>query len=212
MLKSWYMYNSGQFKEKDPAIVREFIRKYPFAVVCGSGKDGQPVATHIPLLLEEREGQLFLLGHMMRKTDHHLAFEQHPSVLAIFNGPYTYISASWYTNPQTASTWNYMTVHARGNFRFLEEDSLRDILIRTTSLFENDPDSPALVEKMPEAYVSSMSKAIVGFEIAITQLDHIFKLSQNRDAASYKNIIEKLRGHASADSIMIADEMEKRRQ
>lgn len=190
----------------------DFIKQNPFAILCGCDAGNKPVATHIPFLVEEREGQLFLLGHIMRKTDHHKAFEQNPEALVIFNGPHSYISASWYTNPQTASTWNYITVHARGAVRFTDETALLDILTRTTALFENNPDSPALVEKMPEAYVSSLSKAIVGFEIAVTQLDNLFKLSQNRDAASYKNIIGRLREQGTADAGRIADEMEKRTQ
>lgn len=190
----------------------DFIKQNPFAILCGCDAGNKPVATHIPFLVEEREGQLFLLGHIMRKTDHHKAFEQNPEALVIFNGPHSYISASWYTNPQTASTWNYITVHARGALRFTDETALLDILTRTTALFENNPDSPALVEKMPEAYVSSLSKAIVGFEIAVTQLDNLFKLSQNRDAASYKNIIGRLREQDNADANKIAEEMEKRTQ
>lgn len=188
----------------------DFIKQNPFAILCGCDAGNKPVATHIPFLVEEREGQLFLLGHIMRKTDHHKAFEQNPEALVIFNGPHSYISASWYTNPQTASTWNYITVHARGAVRFTDETALLDILTRTTALFENNPDSPALVEKMPEAYVNSLSKAIVGFEIAVTQLDNLFKLSQNRDAASYKNIIGRLREQDNADANKIAEEMEKR--
>ncbi len=190
----------------------DFIRRYPFAVLCGCDSDRQPVATHIPLLVEERDGKLLLLVTYDAKTDHHLAFEQNPVALAMFNGLHAYISASWYSNPQTASTWNYMTVHARGTLRFLDEAALRDILIRTTGLFENDPASPALVEKMPESYISGMSKAIVAFEIEVTELDNIFKLSQNRDTTSYRNIIEKLREQNSTDGILIADEMEKRKQ
>lgn len=204
------MYNSSQFKETDDALVKDFIRQNPFAILCGCDAGNKPVATHIPFLVEEREGQLFLLGHIMRKTDHHKAFEQNSEALVIFNGPHSYISASWYSNPQTASTWNYITVHARGTLRFVDEGALLNILTRTTALFENNPGSPALVEKMPEDYVSSLSKAIVGFEIAITQLDNLFKLSQNRDEKSYKNIISKLRERGTTDAVQVADEMEKR--
>ncbi|MGN6493110.1 MAG: FMN-binding negative transcriptional regulator [Agriterribacter sp.] len=206
------MYTSNQFKEEDVSVVLGFIKQNPFATLCGCDADNKPVATHIPFLVEERGGQLFLLGHIMRKTDHHKALEQNPEALVIFNGPHSYISASWYTNPQTASTWNYITVHARGAVRFVDETALLDILTRTTALFENNPDSPALVEKMPEAYVSGLSKAIVGFEIAVMQLDNLFKLSQNRDEKSYKNIIEKLKEQGTVDAGRIAEEMEKRTQ
>jgi len=204
------MYNVGYFKEKDIEAVIAFIKQNGFAVLCGCDAEHKPVATHVPLLIEERDGQLFLSGHFMRKTDHHKAFEQNENALAIFNGPHTYVSASWYNNPQTASTWNYITVHASGKLRLLDNDSLIDILAKTTRHFENNPDSPALVEKMPAAYIEQMSKAIVAFEIEVTHLDNVFKLSQNKDAATQQNIIQELRKTNMPDPVAVAEEMEKR--
>jgi len=168
------------------------MQENPFVILCGSDADHYPIATQVPLLLEEKDGQFFLYGHVQRKTDHQLAFEINPHVLAIFTGPHTYVSASWYSNPQTASTWNYMAVHAKGILRFLDDNELIGILKKTTSHFENNTDSPSLVEKMPEDYVQKMIKAIIAFEIRVTHLDNVFKLSQNRDEKSYHNIIDHL--------------------
>lgn len=53
--------------------------------------------------------------------------------------------------------------------------------------------------------------AIVGFEIEVTELDHVFKLSQDRDTKSYENIIEKLK-EQDEDGRFIASEMEKRKE
>jgi transcriptional regulator len=204
------MYNLPYFKEKDLAVVKQFMKANPFAIITGCDANNQPVASQVPLLLEERDEKLFLLGHVQRKTDHQLAFEQNPYMLAVFTGPHTYVSASWYSNPQTASTWNYVSVHAKGMVKFLGDTALLNILSRTTALFENDAHSPALVEKMPEDYVSKMMKAIVAFEMEVTHLDNVFKLSQNREKESYTAITDKLKaqGGQAAD---IAQEMEQRR-
>ncbi|HEY4149350.1 MAG TPA: FMN-binding negative transcriptional regulator [Chitinophagaceae bacterium] len=204
------MYPPPYYKEKDRAVLIAFMREHPFVIVSGSDGDNKPVATHIPLLPEEKDGKLFLYGHVQRRTDHQLAFEQNPRVLAIFTGPHAYISASWYTNPQMASTWNYMTVHASGTLRFLDDAALLDLLAKTTNHFEQTPQSPALVEKMPEEYVSRMMKAIVAFEIEVTALDNVFKLSQNRDRASYGQIIARLE-EQGGEATLVAAEMEKRR-
>jgi transcriptional regulator len=203
------MYNLPYFKEKDPAVVMQFVREHPFAVLCGSDADGKPVATQVPLLILERGGKLFLQGHVQRKTGHHLAFEKNPAVLALFTGPHSYVSARWYSNPQTASTWNYMAVHASGRLRFLDDSGLLRILSETTAFFENNPNSTALLEKMPEEYVSSMMRAIIAFEIEVTSLEHVFKLSQNRDEKSYHNIIRHLQ-EGDAASNEVANEMKKR--
>ncbi len=144
----------------------------------------------------------------MKSTDHHKAFEHNPNVLAVFTGAHTYVSASWYSNPQTASTWNYMSVHAKGKMKFLDADSLLQVLKHITNHFENDSHSPANFEHLPEAYVAKLAKAIVAFEVEVESLENVFKLSQNHDKQSYENIMVKLK-EQDADGKIIATEMEK---
>ncbi len=203
------MYDLPHFKEHDPAVIRAFMAEHPFALLAGCNAAGQPVATQVPLLTEERGGQLFLLGHIQRKTDHQLAFAANPHVLAVFTGPDSYVSASWYADPRTPSTWNYMAVHARGRLRFLDDDGLWHMLERTTARFEHNDFSPASFRNIPEADIRKMMKAITAFEITVDHLDHVFKLSQNRGKANYTSIA----GHLSeldSDARAVAAEMEKR--
>jgi transcriptional regulator len=202
------MYNIPYFKEKDAQLVVDFMRQHPFAMLIGSANN-QPVATQIPLLIEERDNKLFLLGHFMRNTDHHKAFAQNNNALCVFTGAHTYVSASWYTQPQVASTWNYISVHARGTLQFTDEGTLIDILKRTTALFENNEASPASFHQLSKDYVDRLSKAIVGFEMEVQQLDNVFKLSQNRDEKSYYNIMQQLQ-QQDADAQTIAAEMQAR--
>lgn len=203
------MYNLSYFKEGDQTVVLEFMRNHPFVFLTGCDKDNKPVATQVPVFIDERDGKLYLSGHMMKKTDHHIAFLQNPNALAVFTGPHTYVSASLYSDPQQGSTWNYMSVHARGLLSFSGEQELLNILKRTTSHFENNPDSPSLFEKLPSEYVEKMVHAIVAFEIEVVSIDNVFKLSQNRDEESYHSIINKLQ-QSDEDSRQIAAEMERR--
>jgi transcriptional regulator len=186
------VYNIPYFKAEDQQEVLDFMKKNPFAVLCGINAAGIPVATHLPLLMEERDDKLYLQGHSMKKQDHTEAYYQQANVLAIFSGAHSYVSASWYENRQVASTWNYQAVHVTGLLRILDEPGLHAVLTRVTKAFET-ADSPSLVEHMDPAYVKQMMKAIVAFEIEITAVEHVFKLSQNRDAHSYQHIISRLR-------------------
>jgi transcriptional regulator len=204
------MYNLPYYKEKDPEVVKQFVREHPFAFLAGSSEDNKPVATQIPMFIDEKDGKIFLSGHLMKNTDHHKAFLHNPHVLVVFTGPHTYVSASWYTNKQQGSTWNYMSVHAKGILKFLDEEALRNVLKRTTSHFENNPDSGANFEDIPEEYKARMIKAIVAFEIEVIEIDHIFKLSQDRDEKSYDHIAEQLK-KKSGDAKEIAELMEKRK-
>ncbi len=202
------MYKLPHFTETDQTKIVEFINKNPFAVIAGFGKE-YPVASHIPIAIEEKKGKLFLHGHIMKKSDHHLAFEQNNNVLVIFNGPHCYVSASWYTNPLGASTWNYMTVHAKGKVIFTDEAGTIKAIKEVTERFEGK-DTAASFDKLGDEYIHAMVKAIIGFTIEVETMDAVFKLSQNRDGASKQNIIEQLKKAGDDNSAAIAAEMEKR--
>ncbi len=204
------MYNLPYFKEKDQKVILDFIHQHPFAFLAGCDEKGKPVATQIPVFIEERDSKLYLTGHMMRQTDHHKAFEKNQNVLCVFTGPHTYVSASWYSNPHEASTWNYMSVHVKGQLQFLDEQGLIEVLKKTTLHFENgNTDSPTVFNNLSEEYTSRLMKAIIAFEIEVEGIENVFKLSQNRDKESYHNIIEKLETQ-EADGKVIAEEMKKR--
>jgi transcriptional regulator len=146
----------------------------------------------VPVLFEQRDNTLFLQAHVMKKQLHTEAFKENQNVLAIFYGPHTYVSASWYESKTIASTWNYQAVHAHGKLKFLDEQGLLGVLTRLTQKFENNPDSPSLVQKMEKDYVERLMQAIIAFEIEITHVEHVFKLSQNRDEKTYHNVIDHL--------------------
>lgn len=206
------MYNLPHYKEKDPKVIKDFIRQNPFAFLTGSNANHEPVATQVPVFIEEEEGKQFLRGHIMKNTAHHKAFLQNENVLAVFTGKHTYVSATWYSNPHTASTWNYMSVHAKGKIRFLDETALIKVLQMTSLHFENDnSDSSTTYDNLSKEYTQKLMKAIVAFEIEIVELNHVFKLSQDRDFKSYQNIIKKLY-QQDHDGQIIAEEMKKRIQ
>lgn len=187
------MYHTNYFKAGEDKEVMAFMRAHPFVIVCGIDALGIPVATHVPVLLEERDGKIFLLGHFMRRQEHSTAFEQNPAALVIFSGSRGYVSASWYADQQKAGTWNYQAVHAGGNIKFLGDQGLYDLLVKLTRHFEGREDSPALVNKMPEEYLRQNMKAIIGFEIEVTRLEHVFKLSQNRQQHDYEQVVQHLK-------------------
>ena len=185
------MYDIPYFKAAHHEDVLAYMKAHPFALICGSDEEGKPVATQIPFLFEKREDKLFLQGHVMRKQDHTNAFYKNPNVLVVFSGAHTYVSASWYLQKQTASTWNYQSVQAAGILRIQDSGFLLQLLTRLTEAFEKSG-SPSLVQKMDPSYVEKMMQAIVAFEVEVLTVRHIFKLSQNRDKESRANIISEL--------------------
>lgn len=204
------MYDLPYYKEKNQDEIIQFMKDYPFIFLTGSDIENKPVATQVPVFIDEKEGKYFLTGHIMRNTDHHKAFEQNKNVLAVFTGPHTYVSATWYTKP-VGSTWNYMSVYANGVIRFGDKSELIATLKRLTLHYEKgNTSSTTVFDNLPTEYTERMMNAIVPFEIEVNSLQHIFKLSQNRDEKSYDNIIRELKKQGG-DGKIIAEIMKKRK-
>lgn len=203
------MYKIPYFTEDDTKLVIDFMKENSFAIITGFG-EMYPVATQIPLDVEEKDGILLLTGHLMKKTDHHIAFERNENVLVLFTGPHCYVSASWYANPQTASTWNYMTVHAKGKIKFTDEEGTYEAIKAVTNKYEA-VETNAAFNNIPKEYSMQHIKAIVGFTIEVESIENVFKLSQNKTTAEKRNIVAKLRErNSSEDDLLIANEIEKR--
>ena len=98
----------------------------------------------------------------------------------------------------------------KGEITFLGADDLETILRHTSLHFEGQNEqSPTAFDNLPSAFKTQAMPLITAFEIEITAIETVFKLSQNRDAESYKNIIRELKKQDS-DARVIANEMEKR--
>ncbi len=185
------------------------MKENSFAVITGFGEE-YPVASHLPLeIIIKEDGKIFFTGHLMKNSDHHKSFEKNENVLVVFNGPHTFVSASWYTKPDVASTWNYITVHAKGKIKFTDEAGTYKAIHAITNKYEGI-ETAASFDKLPEEYVARLIKAIVGFEIEVISIDNVFKLSQNHNEETRKSIISHLKERGDKDSNAIAGEMEKR--
>lgn len=181
------------------------MRAHPFAVLIGANKN-IPVATQVPLQIKEEEDSIKLIGHVMKKTDHHAAFIENENILALFHGAHAYISASVYENPASASTWNYSSVQAKGSIKLLDAEETRIAIKELTDQYEAK-DSPAAFHHLSDEYVVQHLKAIVGFEITVTALEGVFKLSQNHPHINRENIINYLSQRDDVQGWEVAENM-----
>ena len=198
------MYDIPHFKAQHQQEVIDFMMEHPFVTICGVDANGFPVATHIPVLIKVENDLIAISGHMMRKQDHTIAFEKNNNVLVIFSAPSAFVSANWYTTKNMGSTWNYQTVHASGIMEIKDEAHLRQLLTDLTLHFEKDINAPTQVKNLSEEYMQQNMKAIYSFEIVVQDLQHVFKLSQNRDEASQANIQAELNKGDAACKYMAA--------
>lgn len=203
------MYVPKYFQVNDQQEINDFIHAHSFATLVSN--DGEvPVATHLPLELEERAGKLYLTGHLAYANPHWRTFEKNATVLAMFQGPHAYVSASWY-NHHNVPTWNYMAVHAYGRVRIVDDERLKRILAELLEKYETGRENAVLWETLSHDMLAPQLKAIVGFEIEVERIDAKYKLSQKRNDIDYRSIIAHLEESNDADARKVAEAMRKLR-
>jgi transcriptional regulator len=142
-------------------------------------------ANHIPFEIDPEPAPFGTLrGHVARANPVWRDFTS-PDVLAIFQGPHTYISPSWYPTARetrkAVPTWNYVVVHVHGAIRIIDDATwVRAQLERLVARFESSRSNPWRVSDIPADYVATMVRGVVGFEVAVTRLIGKWKVSQNR--------------------------------
>lgn len=203
------MYQPKHFTETEREEIIAFMQDHPFiTMIVNDGSISH--ATQIPVLIEQEANETIAKGHIFKHTDHYQALINNNEVLLLFTGPHCYVSASWYTKRGQASTWNYMTVQARGKAEMTNDAGTLAIITELTNKYEQEQAPPELVANMDESYIKNNIQAIAGFTIQLTDIKATFKLNQNKDDESYKNVVSQL-SNKNHNSKLIAQEMKKRK-
>lgn len=201
------MYIPNYFRQEDPEAIRQFIHANGFAILVSHLPEGQLWASHIPLVLgQNAQGEEVLWGHIARANPQWRGFEQFPEVMAIFNGPHAYVSSGWYDH-ENVPTWNYIAVHVYGQATILTGETLYATLSKTMHKYEAGRPQPVELENMNPQFVANQIRGIVGFEIAIKDIQAKAKLSQNRDEPNQERIIQALEAEDDPSATAIAKAM-----
>ncbi|MFY0683415.1 MAG: FMN-binding negative transcriptional regulator [Balneola sp.] len=187
------MYIPSSFTEEDPKILFKLIEEYNFGILFSQHYE-QPEATHLPFLVDRQRGDHgVLIAHFAKANKHWRKLIESKKVLAVFQGPHSYISPSWYEDRAEVPTWNYATVHAYGIPRIIHDSSeLRDMVTRLTHHHEDEIKSDWSIDEVSKQDFETDLKAIVGIEIEITRLEGKFKFNQNKTEADQAKVIKNL--------------------
>lgn len=201
------MYIPERYKNDNLEEIKDFIQKNSFGILINQ-TEGKLFATHIPLELDKNEnGKDILVGHISKENPQWKGFESSDKVLAIFSGPHSYISSSWY-DFEGVPTWNYIAVHIYGTVKIIEGEALLSSLKKLVDKYEVNSENPVRIENLSKKTMM-MTRGIVAFEIEIDEIQAKHKLSQNRDQKNYENIIVELEKTGNQDAKSIAEEMKK---
>lgn len=202
------MHVPKHFQVHDRAVIESFIKEIGLGTLVTKGS-AYPLASHVPIELETNDrGEKVLWGHVSKANEQWKDFTKDPDVLVIFLSPvHQYISSSWYNHPN-APTWNYLSVHISGKLKILEGDALWESVRRLTDRYEKNRPGAVSLDTLP-ASVQKQMNGIVGFEISIDRVEAAFKLSQNRNAEDFQNILRQLRLSEELTAGLMADLMER---
>lgn len=199
------MYIPDLYKNEDKDSIRKFLKENAFGLLINQ-TNGKLWATHIPLELEiNKDGEEVLMGHISKDNPQWIAFESDNQVLTVFTGHHAYISSSWYDH-ENVPTWNYSAVHIYGKIKIIEGDDVIDSLTKLVDKYEQNSKCPVHVAELSKKTMMQ-TRGIVAFEIKIEEIQAQTKMSQNRDAKNYSNIISELEKTKNPQSIAVAKEM-----
>lgn len=175
-------------QETDQPTLLAFMRANNFAIFV-SQMDGELTATHLPLVIGERDGKIILVGHFAKANPQWQTIESQAN-LVIFSGAHAYISPTHYDKIESVPTWNYMTVHAYGHARLIdfatEPDRLHDMM--NSLIQQHESTYQTQWDGLSDKYRDGMLKGVIGFELVVERLEGKFKLSQNKTADEQSRI------------------------
>ncbi|WP_284946996.1 FMN-binding negative transcriptional regulator [Acidisoma cladoniae] len=208
------MYVPPHFREDRLDVLHEAMAAAPFASLVTIGTDGLD-ATPLPLLLDPDAGPYgTLIGHVARGNPQWRTASAEHEALAIFGGPDSYITPSWYETKRLTGkvvpTWNYVAIHARGRLTFFEEAApLLEVVRRLTERHESPRAAPWAVSDAPADFIAGQLRGIVGLRLEITALTGKWKMSQNRAPADRAGVVAGLRADDDPLAAAVADAVER---
>lgn len=201
------MYIPKIYRNENQEEIIAFLRKNSFGILINQN-NGNIAATHIPLEFEIKDnGKQILAGHISKENPQWYSFENDDRILAVFSGAHTYISPSWYDH-ENVPTWNYIAVHVYGKIKIIEGKAVIESLKKLVDKYESGVENPTKIEDYSNKTMMQV-RGIIAFEIEITEIQAVKKMSQNRDEKNYNNIISELEKSEIKDDLLVANEMKK---
>ena len=184
------MYTPKFNQVSDRALLLEAMHQSPFAVLfgpLGASEGSLPQsATHLPLVVKDEGEHGIIEGHFAAANPHWEALAGR-EVLVVFPGPHSYVSPTFYTEPLSVPTWNYIAIHAYGTLSVVDDLAGKEALL--AGLINSlEPGFLDRWHSQPEGFRRTMLAGIVGFRVPIARIEGKFKLSQNRKPDDRRNV------------------------
>jgi transcriptional regulator len=173
--------------------VYDVITQNPWGLLVSNGSDG-PNVTNLPFVLNAAQGEKGVLNsHLARANGHATALQNLTEpALAVFHGPSSYVTASWYPGRDMPPTVYYSAVHCYGRLVFQDQERLRASVEDLTERSESRVPNGWKPAEIPDADIVRRLPAILGFELHIERVEAKFKLGQDEPRRDAMAVAERL--------------------
>jgi transcriptional regulator len=199
------MRHNPKYAVTDVQVVQGLIAENPWATIVSHAETGM-VASHCPVLLDDRSDELAVVTHVGRPDEELHRFGT-SEMLLIVAGSHGYISPSWYTEHATpVPTWNFSVAHCYGTPEALDAEENLRVLTRLVEHFERRVDAPIALDPQVGARLAT---GTVGIRLPITRFVCKVKLSQDKDPQTRRQVLDALRGTGPYSNPQLADAMQR---
>jgi transcriptional regulator len=189
----------------DPDVVRRLIRDNPWGTLV-SNNDGELVASHYPVLLDDDTDELAVFTHVGRPDEVVHGFGDR-EILLIVQGRHGYVSPSWYAPGEVrAPTWNFSVAHCYGVPQVLDERETLAVLARLVQHFERHVEQPMLLGL---EWARPVARGTVGIRLPITRFICKVKMSQDKTPVTQRRVMDALRAPGHFHNPELADDMDR---
>jgi transcriptional regulator len=187
------MFVRSSWEPQSQQDVFDIILQNPWGLLVTNGDNG-PNVTNLPFVLGAKRGSMGVLNsHLSRANEHAAALTKlDKPALAVFHGPSSYITASWYPGRDMPPTVYYSAVHCYGSLTFQDQPQLHQSVEDLTKRSEAEIANGWSTQEIPERDVLRRLPAILGFELHIERLEAKFKLGQDEPKRDAMAVAERL--------------------
>lgn len=200
------MYIPKYYQMHDYGEIKQFMHNNNFVTIITTD-GGKPIATHLPVNIEEYSKVLYISGHFAKVNKQWQTINNNDNILIIFHGPHGYVSSTWYEQ-EDVPTWDYESVHTYGEGQLLDEEELAEDLTKMLKRYEQHRENGATWENLSDQ-TKQQIKGIVGFKIKVTDIEAAYKLSQTRSEQEKRNIVSHLDHSDNSIDHSLAEEIDK---
>jgi transcriptional regulator len=168
------------WRPQSPEEAYQIMDENLWALLINNADDG-PLVTNLPLMLDRSRGKHgTLVGHIARANEHAaVLFGSKAPTLAVFHGPFSYVTPAWYPNRDMPGTYYYTAIHCYGRPVRQNDAQLEASLNVLNDRMERPIPNGWRMDEVPHSDITRRLPSIAGFEIEIDRLEAKFKLGQD---------------------------------